>query len=50
VAFHIIGGGEESDKKLVRIKEQADHSLPYMVFERSISSLYAMPYPHLPKK
>ena len=31
VAFHIIGGGEEGDKQLVRTKEEADHSLPYMV-------------------
>ncbi|MCL5099035.1 MAG: MmgE/PrpD family protein [Candidatus Omnitrophica bacterium] len=31
VAYHIIGGGEEGDKTLVHTKEQADHSLPYMV-------------------
>lgn len=31
VAFKIIGGGEEGDKKIVHTKEQADHSLPYMV-------------------
>ncbi|MGZ5054154.1 MAG: MmgE/PrpD family protein, partial [Methylobacter sp.] len=31
VAYHIIGGGEEGDKTLVRTKEQADHSLPYMI-------------------
>ena len=31
VAYHIIGGGEEGDKTRVRTKEQADHSLPYMV-------------------
>jgi 2-methylcitrate dehydratase len=31
VAFHIIGGGEEGDKTVVRTKEEADHSLPYMV-------------------
>jgi 2-methylcitrate dehydratase len=31
VAFHIIGGGEEGDKQRVRTKEEADHSLPYMV-------------------
>jgi 2-methylcitrate dehydratase len=29
--FHIIGGGEEGDKKIVRTKEDADHSLPYIV-------------------
>jgi len=31
VAYHIIGGGEEGDKTSVITKEQADHSLPYMV-------------------
>ena len=31
VAFHIIGGGEEGDKRAVRTKEEADHSLPYLV-------------------
>src|SRR5262249_4265138 len=31
VAHRIIGGGEEGDKRLVRTKEEADHSLPYMV-------------------
>jgi 2-methylcitrate dehydratase len=30
VAFNIIGGGEEGDKRVVRSKEEADHSLPYM--------------------
>ena len=30
VAYHIIGGGEEGNKKRVRTKEEADHSLPYM--------------------
>ena len=31
VAYNIIGGGEEGDKTLVENKEQADHSLHYMV-------------------
>jgi 2-methylcitrate dehydratase len=31
VAYHIIGGGDEGDKRIVRTKEEADHSLPYMV-------------------
>lgn len=31
VAFHIIGGGEEGEKKEIRTKEEADHSLPYMI-------------------
>jgi 2-methylcitrate dehydratase len=31
VAYQIIGGGEEGDKHRVRTKEEADHSLPYLV-------------------
>jgi 2-methylcitrate dehydratase len=31
VAYNIIGGGEEGDKTIVRVKEEADHSLQYMV-------------------
>lgn len=31
VAFSIIGGGEEGDKRSIRTKEEADHSLPYLV-------------------
>jgi len=31
VAYNIIGGGEEGNKQSVRTKEEADHSLPYMV-------------------
>ena len=31
VAYDIIGGGEEGDKHSIRSKEEADHSLPYMV-------------------
>jgi 2-methylcitrate dehydratase len=31
VAFDIIGGGEEGTKRTVRTKEEADHSLLYMV-------------------
>jgi len=31
VAYNIIGGGEEGDKKKIRYKEEADHSLPYML-------------------
>lgn len=31
VAYNIIGGGEEGGKKLIRYKEEADHSLPYML-------------------
>jgi len=31
VAYDIIGGGEEGGKKQIRTKEQADHSLPYLI-------------------
>jgi len=31
VAYNIIGGGEEGAKTEVRTKEEADHSLPYIV-------------------
>ncbi len=31
VAYNIIGGGEEGEKKLVQTKEEADHSLPYIL-------------------
>jgi 2-methylcitrate dehydratase len=31
VAYDIIGGGEEGDKHQVRSKEEADHSLPYLL-------------------
>ena len=31
VAYHIIGGGDEGDKTLVSTKEEADHSLPYLI-------------------
>ncbi len=31
VVYDIIGGGEEGGKTNIRIKEEADHSLPYMM-------------------
>lgn len=31
VAYHIIGGGEEGEKTEISTKEEADHSLPYIV-------------------
>ncbi len=31
VAYNIIGGGEEGEKLTVRTKEEADHSLPYIL-------------------
>lgn len=39
VAFNIIGGGEEGDKTIVRNKEEADHSLQYMVSAALIDGL-----------
>jgi 2-methylcitrate dehydratase len=29
--YHIVGGGEYGDRKTVHSKEQADHSLPYVI-------------------
>ncbi|HEX5309064.1 MAG TPA: MmgE/PrpD family protein [Solirubrobacteraceae bacterium] len=31
VAYDIIGGGQEGDKRTVATKEEADHSLPYLL-------------------
>ena len=31
VAYHIIGGGDEGNKHRVHTKEEADHSLPYLL-------------------
>jgi 2-methylcitrate dehydratase len=31
VAYHIIGRGEEGNKQHVQTKEEADHSLPYLI-------------------
>ena len=31
VAYDIIGGGEEGEKQSVHTKEEADHSLPYLL-------------------
>ncbi|HRN72863.1 MAG TPA: MmgE/PrpD family protein [Ginsengibacter sp.] len=31
VAYNIIGGGEEGGKKNISTKEEADHSLPYLI-------------------
>jgi 2-methylcitrate dehydratase len=30
-AYHIVGGGVYGDRKIVHSKEQADHSLPYVI-------------------
>ncbi|HEX9014622.1 MAG TPA: MmgE/PrpD family protein, partial [Chloroflexota bacterium] len=47
VAFHIIGGGEEGNKYLVSTKEQADHSLQYIVAV-AILDRQVMPEQYLP--
>ncbi len=47
VAFNIIGGGEEGNKYLVDTKEQADHSLQYVVAVAVLDD-QVMPEQYLP--
>jgi 2-methylcitrate dehydratase len=49
VAFDIIGGGEEGSKKIVQTKEEADHSLPYIVAAALIDGEVA-PRQYLPER
>jgi 2-methylcitrate dehydratase len=49
VAYHIIGGGEEGDKTAVRTKEEADHSLPYMVAVAILDD-HVMPEQYRPER
>lgn len=49
VAYHIIGGGEEGDKTIVGTKEEADHSLPYMVAVAILDS-QVMPEQYRPER
>ena len=49
VAFKIIGGGEEGEKKLVRTKEEADHSLPYILSAALIDGTVG-PEQYLPQR
>src|SRR5262249_52789689 len=49
VAHKIIGGGEEGDKSVVRTKEQADHSLQYMVAVAILDD-QVMPEQYLPER
>ncbi len=49
VAYNIIGGGEEGEKFTVRTKEEADHSLPYMV-AAAILDDEVMPPQYLPER
>lgn len=49
VAYHIIGGGEEGDKKVVRTKEEADHSLHYMTAVALLDG-QVLPEQYLPER
>jgi len=49
VAHNIIGGGEEGDKTIVRTKEEADHSLPYMVAVALLDG-QVLPEQYLPER
>ena len=49
VAFRIIGGGEEGDKSIVRTKEQADHSLPYLIAVALLDG-QVLPEQHAPER
>lgn len=49
VAYNIIGGGEEGEKITVRTKEEADHSLPYMV-AAAILDDQVMPAQYMPER
>jgi 2-methylcitrate dehydratase len=49
VAYHIIGGGEEGDKTIVRSKEEADHSLNYMVAVALLDG-QVLPEQYLPER
>ncbi len=49
VAYNIIGGGEEGDKTAVHTKEQADHSLPYMVAVAALDG-QVMPGQYTPQR
>jgi 2-methylcitrate dehydratase len=49
VAYNIIGGGEEGEKVTVRSKEEADHSLPY-ILAAAILDGCVMPAQYLPER
>jgi 2-methylcitrate dehydratase len=49
VAYNIIGGGEEGEKFTVRTKEEADHSLPYIVAV-AILDHQVLPPQYLPER
>jgi 2-methylcitrate dehydratase len=49
VAHLIIGGGAEGDKTIVHTKEEADHSLPYMVAVAALDG-QVMPRQYAPER
>jgi 2-methylcitrate dehydratase len=49
VAYNIIGGGEEGEKLTVHTKEEADHSLPYIVAVAILDN-QVMPAQYLPER
>jgi 2-methylcitrate dehydratase len=49
VAYNIIGGGEEGEKITVHTKEEADHSLPYIVAVAILDD-QVMPEQYLPER
>jgi len=49
VAYNIIGGGEEGSKYGVRTKEEADHSLPYIV-SAAILDGNVLPSAYVPRR
>jgi 2-methylcitrate dehydratase len=49
VAFDIIGGGEEGDKHRVASKEEADHSLPYLLAVALLDG-QVLPEQYLPER
>jgi 2-methylcitrate dehydratase len=49
VAYNIIGGGEEGEKFSVHTKEEADHSLPYIVAVALLDG-QVLPAQYLPKR
>jgi 2-methylcitrate dehydratase len=49
VAYNIIGGGEEGEKYTVHTKEEADHSLPYIVAVAILDD-QVLPAQYLPER
>lgn len=49
VAYHIIGGGEEGEKFTIQTKEEADHSLPY-IMSVAILDDQVLPQQYLPDR